>query len=142
MGAVNLGYDERGKRDRKVVSGKTKAEALEKVRRLQRKVDDGLPIADEHITIDELLDRWFREVLRHQVAEGTYDNYETVAQLEPHVPEASVEHHWLAIVNVGDVNAGFGYGARDEPGIALHRSRWPPEVEESSERELWLARLA
>jgi integrase len=81
MATVTLGRNEHGKLVRKYLSGRTKAEVLEKMRKVQRNVDDGLPLADEHITVDELLDRWFRDVIRHQVSESTYSNYETVARL-------------------------------------------------------------
>jgi integrase len=75
VGAVTLGYDERGKRIRKTVTAATKTAVLERLRIVQRQVADGLPMPDDRVTVSELLDRWQNDVLRHQVAESAYMNY-------------------------------------------------------------------
>ena len=41
-GAVSLGYGEHGNRVRKKVSGRTRAEVIEKLRNLRRQVDSGV----------------------------------------------------------------------------------------------------
>jgi integrase len=79
VGAVTLGYDENGHQRRKTVSAKTRSEALAKVRAMQRQVDEGLPPPDGTTTVGVLLDRWFADVLRHQVAKTALENYRTVA---------------------------------------------------------------
>ncbi len=43
VGAVSLGYDQKGRPIRKTVSAKTADEVREKLRKVQRQVDDGLP---------------------------------------------------------------------------------------------------
>jgi integrase len=43
-------------------------------------VDDGLPAPDDRMTVGQLLDRWFADVLRHQVAPIAFDNYKAVAE--------------------------------------------------------------
>lgn len=40
-GAVSLGYDSNGRQVRKKVSGRTRAEAVEKLRKLRQQVDTG-----------------------------------------------------------------------------------------------------
>jgi integrase len=80
IGAVTLGYDERGKLRRKTVSGKTKAEALAKLKVLQRTTDDGLPPPDDRMTVSQLIDRWKSDVLHHQVAQTAADNYAAIAE--------------------------------------------------------------
>jgi len=79
VGAAFLGYDERGKLLRKAVSGRTKAEALAKLRQVHRQVDEGLPPPDDRVSLGQLLDRWFAEVLRHQLDPSAYENYRSIA---------------------------------------------------------------
>lgn len=78
VGAVTLGYEERGKRIRKTVSATTKTAVLTRLRTVQRQVADGLPVPDDRVTVAELLDRWQNDVLRHQVAESAYLNYTAI----------------------------------------------------------------
>ena len=79
-GSVTLGYNERGKLVRKVVTAKTRAEVVKKLRAMQRQLDDGLPLPDTTITIATLLERWYEDVLRHQVAESAALSYMSVAR--------------------------------------------------------------
>ena len=60
-------YSEDGKLLRKTVSAKTKGEALQKLKGLQKQLDDGLPAPDDRMTVPQLLTRWHDDVLRHQV---------------------------------------------------------------------------
>jgi integrase len=78
IGSVTLSW-EGGKRKRKTVSAKTAQEARAKLREVQKNVDAGLPVGDGKITVDQLLDRWFNTVLRHQVASVALSNYEGIA---------------------------------------------------------------
>src|SRR5664280_1648187 len=80
IGSVTLGWDD-GKRVRKTVSAKTAAEVREKLRAVRNKLDAGLPMDDHNITVDQLLDRWFKDVMRHQVASPALSNYETIDQV-------------------------------------------------------------
>ena len=81
IGAAFLGYDERGKLLRKTVSARTKAEALAKLKKVQRQLDDGLPAPDDRMTLSQLLDRWFDDVMRHQVAPSALENYRSIARI-------------------------------------------------------------
>jgi len=82
LGAVTIGVDVNGRPKRKIVSAKSRAEAVKKMRQLQRQLDDGLPAPDTSLTVAQLVDRWLNEVNRHQVATSTAKNY-----------RAMVEHH-------------------------------------------------
>jgi integrase len=77
--SVSLGYDENGKAVRKTVTAKTRAEVLKKLKAMQRQLDDGLPLPDQSMTVAQLLDRWYEDVLRHQVAESAALGYRSVA---------------------------------------------------------------
>ncbi|HET8989755.1 MAG TPA: hypothetical protein VFN59_01465, partial [Acidimicrobiales bacterium] len=79
MAAIFLGYSPEGKQIRKVVSARTRAEAAEKLRALQRQADDGLPPVDSRLTVGQLLERWHDDVLRHQVSWSAAKNYKSVA---------------------------------------------------------------
>jgi integrase len=79
IGAVTLGYDANGRQRRKVVSAKTRTEVVQKLRTLQRQIDDGLPAPDTALTVSQLLSRWYEDVLRHQVSASASSNYKSVA---------------------------------------------------------------
>jgi len=60
------------------VSGRTRAEVVEKLRRLRKRVDSGV-ITDDKLTVQDFLDRWLAVNLPGSVAEATEDSYvETV----------------------------------------------------------------
>ena len=79
-GAVSLGYDEHGNRVRKKVSGRTRAEVIEKLRRLHQQVDSGV-VPDDKLTIQAFLDRWLTVNLPGSVAESTEDGYVDTVRL-------------------------------------------------------------
>ena len=80
IGSVTLGWDG-DKRVRKTVSAKTATEVREKLRQVQTKIDAGLPVGDDKLTVNQLLDRWFNDVMRHQVASPALSNYQTIAKI-------------------------------------------------------------
>jgi integrase len=79
LGVIPLGYGSDGRLERKTVSARTRAEVVKKLKDLQRQVDDGLPPPDTRLTVSQLLERWHRDVLRHQVAPIAAENYKSVA---------------------------------------------------------------
>lgn len=101
MGEVFLGYGPDGRPRRKSVSARTRAEVTQKVKALQRQVDDGLPVPDAKLTVKALLDRWHADVLRHQVSPTAADNYRSVAghHLVPALGRTRVD-----TLTVGDVD--------------------------------------
>ena len=79
LGVVVLGYDAEGRPIRKATSARTRTEVMQKLKVLQRQVDDSLPLPDTTMSVAQLLTRWQNDVLRHQVAPSTADNYESIA---------------------------------------------------------------
>jgi integrase len=79
FGVCSLGVDANGRPIRKSVTARTRAEVAERLKLLQRQVDDGLQAPDSKMTVSQLLDRWYSDVLRHQVAESAADNYRSIA---------------------------------------------------------------
>ncbi|MEY2590544.1 MAG: hypothetical protein QOJ67_2528 [Acidimicrobiaceae bacterium] len=75
-GSVDLGW-EGGKRRRKVVYGRTQAEALGKLRAAQASVKSNLPLPDERLTVGAHLDRWLAGLEGH-VSANTLDNYRRI----------------------------------------------------------------
>jgi len=79
FGIVNMGSDSQGRLIRRSVSARTRTEVVDKMKTLQRQVDDGLQAPDAQMTVAQLLDRWYSGVLRHQVALSAADNYKSIA---------------------------------------------------------------
>ena len=79
FGAVVLGYDASGKPKRKTVSAKTKAEALQKLKDLQDKIDGGYSPPTKEETLSQLFDRWYCDILSTQVQQDARDNYKCIA---------------------------------------------------------------
>jgi len=79
-GAISLGYDEKGNRIRKKVSGRTRAETAEKLRKVRNLVDAGT-VPDDQITVKAFLDRWLNDNLPGSVAESTEDDYNDTVRL-------------------------------------------------------------
>src|SRR5256885_565795 len=79
-GAVELGYDERGDRLRKKVSGRTRAEVTEKLRKLHQLMDSGV-VPDDKLTVQTFLGRWLTINLPGSVAESTEDDYVDTVRL-------------------------------------------------------------
>ena len=77
--SISIGYGENGKLKRKVVTAKTRAEVVKKLKNIQRQMDDGLPVPDHSMTVAQLLGHWYEDVLRHQVAESAALGYRSVA---------------------------------------------------------------
>jgi hypothetical protein len=79
MGAVIVGYNDKGKPIRKTVSAKTHSEAVKKLKDLQRQIDEGLPVPNAAISVAQLFALWFSDALPSQVSVNTLENYKSVA---------------------------------------------------------------
>jgi integrase len=66
---------------RKSVTGPTKRAVAATLRDWQSSLDDGLPIADQRITVGELLDIWLHDVLPGTVSRVTEGQYRDVVRL-------------------------------------------------------------
>lgn len=80
LGVVDLGWQD-GKRVRKYVSARTRAEVVDKLRALQAGLNAGLPPPDNRITVGEFLEHWLTNVLPGSVGSlNTIDNYAWAAR--------------------------------------------------------------
>jgi len=79
-GAISLGYDSAGRRVRKKVSGRTRAEVVEKLRKLRQRVDQGT-VPDDSLTVKAFLNRWLAVNLPGSVRESTEDDYNDTVRL-------------------------------------------------------------
>jgi len=79
-GRVDLGWVN-GKRKRKAVYGKTRAEVSAKLTRQLRDQQQGLPPAEERQTLGQFLERWLDQVARPSVREATMRSYEDAVRL-------------------------------------------------------------
>ncbi len=86
VGTVSFGYDGAGRRQRRTVYGKSKAEALEKLRAVANKGADSLKDADK-MTVGPFLTTWLETRVRPSVADTTHDRYAMLVRLQitPHL---------------------------------------------------------
>lgn len=100
-GAISLGYGPDGKRIRKKVSGRTRAEVVEKLRKTRELLAKGLPVPDDKITVGAFLDRWLATLPGH-IADSTLDDYEDTVRL--HL-KPGLGRHKLTALTVAHVDA-------------------------------------
>ena len=79
-GTFTAGYVE-GRQVRRVVTGRTKAEVLERMRLAQNASDEGLSPARRELTVAKFLEDWLTNVLPGTVAPATLTQYRDVARL-------------------------------------------------------------
>jgi len=80
VGAIDLGYVD-GKRRRKVVYGATQAEAMGKLKALERERDGGRDLTVKAETVDAFLGRWLRDVVEPGRSPKTAAGYRDMVRL-------------------------------------------------------------
>lgn len=70
-----------GRRKRKTVYGKTRAEVAAKLARALSQREDGLDFDDEGLTVGEYVARWLKGSVRDTVRASTYERNEQIANL-------------------------------------------------------------
>jgi integrase len=81
MARLDLGWKD-GKRQRKAVFGRTKAEALKKLAKVRADNDQGLPVVmNERATVAQFLDRWYVDAAKPSVRPKTATRYEQLIRL-------------------------------------------------------------
>lgn len=78
--AISLSYDAAGKRVRKKVSGRTRAEVVGPLRKLRQQVDQGA-VPDDSLTVKAFLNRWLAVNFPGSVRESTEDDYNDTVRL-------------------------------------------------------------
>ena len=89
VGTITLGWEyvDNGKggtkrrQIRKSVSGPTKKDVVRKLREFHNKVDAGVPVPDQQITVGAMLEQWLTDVLPGTVAKATEGQYRDVVRL-------------------------------------------------------------
>jgi integrase len=71
---IEVGW-ERGKRNRKYLSGKTKRDVLQKLAHAQQTRAQGLPVPAERQTVGRYLERWLADVAERTVRASTFVRY-------------------------------------------------------------------
>ncbi|GAA1622672.1 hypothetical protein GCM10009733_019140 [Nonomuraea maheshkhaliensis] len=115
-GAVSLGYGPDGKRTPKKVSGKTRAEVVEKVRKLKETLAKGAPVPDDRLTVAAFLDRWLLHLPGH-ISDGTLDDYEDNEWRQERPIEGGGSLH-------GARRGRSPYGRPRPPGPRLRPTSW------------------
>lgn len=86
VGVLTVGW-EGGRQKRRTVSGKTRAEAREKLLRLQAQIAVGLPLPDDQLTVGVWLERWMADRVEGRLAPKTVTSYR-------HVVDAHLGPDW------------------------------------------------
>lgn len=111
VGRVSLGYDG-GKRRRKVVYGKTRREAAERLTTVLRARQLGLPVATERLTVGSYLERWIGTV-RPNVRASTFLRYSQLVRLHL-VPRLGR----IALAKLTPADCAAAYAAMVGEGLA------------------------
>jgi integrase len=78
--SVNLGF-KAGKRSRKLLSGRTRAEVAEKLNAVLSSVHQGLPVNTERVSVGQFLETWLEQAARPKVRPKTFRVYEQLVRL-------------------------------------------------------------
>ena len=99
VAVVNLGW-KNGKRSRKYLYGKTRAEVAEKLTQALHAQGRGLPVKIERQMVAQFLDRWLADVITPSRGHGTTRSYEQHVRV--HIVPA-IGHRQLAKLTAQDV---------------------------------------
>ncbi|WP_315093226.1 tyrosine-type recombinase/integrase [uncultured Cellulomonas sp.] len=100
-GQVDLGRGIDGKRRRKKLTGRTRAEVVLKIRALQQDIATNKAPKSQRLTVAAFLDRWVNLTLPGSVADSTLDSYANTVRL--HIRPA-LGHHVLSQLTVQHVD--------------------------------------
>jgi integrase len=81
VGIISLGYDGHGRRKRRAVYGQTKAEAQEKMQKLQTQALTGTLSDTGRLKVGDYLQRWLENTAKEKVRPTTYARYEQYVRL-------------------------------------------------------------
>lgn len=79
VGEVLLGWED-GKRQRKFVYGRTRREAAEKLRDVQRLVAAGLPVSSDRLTVADWLSTWQEHHVSKDLSPNTIEQYRSIVE--------------------------------------------------------------
>jgi integrase len=110
---LSLGFDGQGRRVRKTIYGRSKAEVAEELRKLQADHDAGRLVEAEEITTGEYLKRWLNNTAKETVGVATWERYRQLVEgyLVPIL--GGVKLHKLRPLHVEQCYATMKTGAAD-----------------------------
>ena len=88
--ALDLGVDETGRRRRKTVTAKNRADLITKRRKLIRDIEDGLVVTHAGMTVEAWLDRWHNDISKRRLKPRVWTGYGS--QIERHIKPAIGKH--------------------------------------------------
>ena len=103
-GAVTLGY-EGGKRKRKSLYGRTRKEVQEKLTKVLRDQQQGLPVPIGKETVGQFLERWLKDSAKPRLRSRTFEGYEQIVaqHLKPVIGTVELQklvpHHVQQLLN-------------------------------------------
>jgi integrase len=100
QGYVSMGTKDGGKRDRRHVSGKTRAEVVAKVRELEKRRDAGVTATSGTLTVAAWLEHWLETIASRRVRPRVLEGYRATVRL--HINPA-IGHRRLARLQPEDV---------------------------------------
>jgi len=120
---INVGYGPDGKRRQRTIYGKTKTEALAKLKAEQRAVDSGMVRTTTRGTVGELLTRWLA-FCEARVEPRTYERYKTSVNnhLIPSLGAIPLERLTTADVDMAMTTIANKGRTCANPFIALRRA--------------------
>lgn len=117
IAAVDLGWTPEGKRRRKVVSSRTQAGALEKLRDVRRQVGLYGDVPTRSQTLGDWLDRWMRDVAANRVRPRTLDTYRhKVGLIKASIGRVRLDR--LTPAHVRQMQAHVTTAAADRPALS------------------------
>lgn len=84
--AIDLGTDETGRRRRKTVTAKSKADLIAKRRKLIRDIEDGIVVTHSNMTVEAWLKRWHQDIAKKRLKPRVWADYG--GQIDRHIVPA------------------------------------------------------
>jgi integrase len=115
----SAGYNEKGKRKRRTIFGKTKQAVQNKLHKLLSEVATGTPIEPHRMTVGEFLDRWLTGSAKTIVKPTTFVNYEGVIKnhIKPHL--GGVPLMKLAVIHIQGLYSAMARDGKSAETIRL-----------------------
>jgi integrase len=111
VGVLDLGWQD-GKRRRKSVYGKTRAEAARKLAEAQNQQQAGMLVEDERMTVEQFIDTWLKAV-KDSVKHSTWRRYDSLLRVH-----AKPTIGKLRLARLKPLHLKQMYAARLEAGLA------------------------
>lgn len=139
-GSVHIGYED-GRRVRRHVMGRTRAEVKDKLAARMRAHDELRPVASQREKVGPFLRRWLDEVAKPNLRASTYESYDDIVRLHlikglGQIPLAKSlrrrsRRFWIASSPLGSHRAGSDTST---PSSAV---RWGPQSDGVWSRATW-----